>query len=222
MIYRICRPFLIAVALLATLTLISVACGGGSGSNPSGGGGPQASLLRQVLHSAPVRGFFDGRRKFASTHAQGFSLIPTANAQSAPTMGHGNFMGACGTLPNPTISVAATVLNNLGRLTDGRCGDRATPDSDSGAIVGEDGTLGNFEIYVSGTRTNDQSGRVEIYLDGQLVKTYTLGLLPAGVLKDSSSTLPVRAGQRLKVRYWQQAGDQETDLQVLVGWAPLS
>jgi hypothetical protein len=199
------------------LTLFFIACGG-HGKDSSNGGDNSTTITKQLLRISPVKGFFHATKqiKQAADNSH-FDLIPTAHAQSAVTIGFGNISGFCGILPNPPVSVAATVPFGLGQFTSGNCSaGSGVPDSDDGAIIRESGFIGNFQVSAAGTRTNAQSGRIEIYINNAIIHTMTMGT--ANSVEDLTHTFPVNKGDKLKVRYWQQIGDQERNLHVDIGF----
>jgi hypothetical protein len=220
-----------AVMVLLLVAFIAACGGGGTSQNPNnppsnGGGGSTITVVKQLFRMSPSKTFFYATQSVKKTVAQDFnwSLVPTANAQapSVPTIGRNNISGFCGTLPNPPVSVAAVVPFGLGNRLDGRC---TTPDVNGGVVIPEDGWIGNFTIDDTdtiGTRNSDQSGRVEYYINGQLIHTITRGVDADGHTEDLQSAnghvFQVHAGDKVKVRYWQQAGDHESNIEWNIGF----
>lgn len=214
-VYRILTPMVMVLLIVAVIA----ACGGGSHSNtPGGSGGGSGSpktITKQLLNLNPVHLLSVSKKTVTQASAFNWNLVESAYAQApaTPTIGFNNLSGFCGTLPNPPVSVAAVVPFGLGSFTDGRCN---LPDTDDGVPVPENGFLGNWKCEARGTRTNAQSGRCEFYVNNQLVHTLTMG--QSNSIEDLVTIKPVLKGDKVKVRYWQQPGDQEFNLKVGIGF----
>jgi|GEM_PF-5677339 hypothetical protein len=221
---RVARLTLLSLTVLIAAIITITACGG----NKTPGAPGVSAAVRSFIFNANPTGFH-------ITHGFGASRASIAspfvvNAQS-PSPGGGNFAGFCEAVPLASAR-GATVIYGIGRWSTGSCDDAATPDSDVGVSIPQNGQIGNLTvdaIAVSGGTGND-SGSMEvkvIHTDGtQTVTQITCALGPSTAgqklhCEDKNATdhADVVAGDQVSARFFFNAGEQYRAIRVNVEYA---
>lgn len=225
-------------ALLTTIALLLIACGGGSGGTT--GGTPQPPTPPPTPQAQSANGFsavpgVSGRVVTSTASAQSFdwSLVPRANAQTGTTISViGTWSGYCTKTPTSANGTAAIIVFGLGRLDgQGDCsaswffagsgisaGQSAAMNAGKrGQLVTGNGTLQGLIVTGSGGKQSD-SGLVEIFVlrAGSILPTGLSCALGTGdQCRNTTTTFAVNNDDYIIATATVQPGDAIVNLRVM-------